>query len=100
MLESWNLGEPDSERGPVTPCYFFGLRRISKGFASCPRCRLSVNWLWPQVSLAFGYQRHVFMSLAAGVLASQYSDELHGLLACWVLAVWFSFCCVSLLMLF
>ena len=30
--------------------------------------------------------------LVAGLLALQYSDRLDGLLACWVLAVWFLFC--------
>ena len=48
--------------------------------------------------LAFGYQRHVFKSLVAGLLAAlQYSDRLDGLLACWIFAVWFVFCQISLL---
>ena len=35
------------------------------------------------------------MSLAAGLLALQYSNWLDGLLACWVLALWFQFCFVD-----
>ena len=47
--------------------------------------------------LSSGYQRHVSMSLVVGLLALQYSDRLHDLLACWAFAVWFLFCSISLL---
>ena len=112
-----NLGLADHDTNPITPCYPFwvwGTLRASPhaagplvaGFLAFG-CGLLAGWLsgWPagylaceigettrigRLSrfLASHYQRHIFMSLVAGLLALQYSDRFVGLFACWAFAVW------------
>ena len=89
MAFEWLLGS-FGKRGWVSgTCRFRMVHVFNHALLPLSGCGESDS-LGPAGFLAFGYQRHVFMSLAAGLLALQYSDRLDGRLACWVFAVWFS----------
>ena len=65
------------------------------GFLACG-CGLLVGWLYGWLA-SWDYQRHVYMSLATGLLVLQNPDRLDGLLArCFfsvLVVVLLIFCC-------